>query len=164
MREEFKGNHKGTNPVEIRHRACNGVANTQLVHQPSEIQEKSFFDEVIVCVDADNALKLFQTNSWHWERKVLGNVKYLWDISVTHSDLEYMRKHYRVEYAEHLASEKRRGDEEFEKQKEFARKEFKPLYFIRSYEEDKEKVEMSFDLTNYQPQVRSPSSLPFLPY
>jgi hypothetical protein len=35
----------------------------------------------------------------------------------------------------------------------FAEDNFKPLYYIRSYPTDKLKVEMSFDLTHYQPQV-----------
>jgi hypothetical protein len=36
----------------------------------------------------------------------------------------------------------------------FAEKSFKPLYYIRSYESNRLKMEMSFDLTEYQPQVR----------
>lgn len=44
-------------------------------------------------------------------------------------------------------------DEDTHKSYEFAEKNFSPLYFIRSYPSDKKKIEMSFDLTNYQPQV-----------
>ncbi|KAF8444103.1 hypothetical protein L210DRAFT_3502733 [Boletus edulis BED1] len=66
--------------------------------------------------------------SW-LEKKILGNVKYLCEVSVTHSDLDYTNK-----------------------------KEFAPLYFIRSYPDDKKKVEMSFDLTNYQPQFKGEHS------
>ena len=33
-----------------------------------------------------------------------------------------------------------------------ARTKFQPLYFIRSYPTDKKKIEMSFDLSHYQPQ------------
>lgn len=53
-----------------------------------------------------------------------------------------------------LCSEQNKDDPERKKQFEFAEKNFAPLYFIRSYPQDKSKLEMSFDLTCYQPQVR----------
>ena len=34
----------------------------------------------------------------------------------------------------------------------FAEKNFRPLYYTMQYPEDKSKIEMSFDLTHYQPQ------------
>lgn len=36
----------------------------------------------------------------------------------------------------------------------FAEKNFRPLYYTMQYPEDKSKIEMSFDLTHYQPQFR----------
>jgi hypothetical protein len=51
-----------------------------------------------------------------------------------------------------LNSKARESDPEAQKQFEFAAKNFKPLYFIRGYPSDPKKVEMSFDLSNYQPQ------------
>ena len=71
------------------------------------------FDEVVFCCDADTCLKLLGESATWMERKVLGNVKvsmtmflfdrsltgtpqYLWDISVTHSDQEYMEKVVRM--------------------------------------------------------------------
>ena len=62
-----------------------------------------------------------------------------------------MRQYYRLHYDSSLNSS--RMDEDAKKAYELAEKEFAPLYFIRSYPDDKKKVEMSFDLTNYQPQV-----------
>ncbi len=52
-----------------------------------------------------------------------------------------------------LCSEKYKDDPERKKHLEFAEKNFAPLYFIRSYPQDRDKLEMSFDLTCYQPQV-----------
>lgn len=49
-------------------------------------------------------------------------------------------------------------DPEVQKQVKLAEKSFLPLYFIRSYPSDKKKVEMSFDLTNYQPQFKGYSA------
>ena len=37
---------------------------------------------------------------------------------------------------------------------EFASKNFRPLYYTMQYPADKSKIEMSFDLTHYQPQFR----------
>lgn len=36
----------------------------------------------------------------------------------------------------------------------FAEKNFRPLYYTMQYSQDKSKIEMSFDLTHYQPQFR----------
>lgn len=55
-------------------------------------------------------------------------------------------QHYHLEYEKSLASTKRENDEEAQKQFTFAKEHFQPLYYIRSYEEDKKKIEMSFDL------------------
>lgn len=41
-----------------------------------------------------------------------------------------------------------------EKTFEFASQKFRPLYYTMQYPEDKSKIEMSFDLTHYQPQFR----------
>lgn len=58
--------------------------------------------------------------SW-LERKVLRNVEYFRDLTVTHTDEAYMRRHNEV-------------DE-------------RAVYFIKSYEDDPSRVEMGFDLT-----------------
>lgn len=66
----------------------------------SEIEEPEpkleTFDELILACDADTSLKLLKARgaagpSW-MEGKVLGNVKYLWDVTITHNDADYMRK------------------------------------------------------------------------
>lgn len=61
------------------------------------------------------------------ERKVLGNVRYYDDISVTHVDKEYMKKNFNLH------------DDRNE------------MYFVRTYKEDPRKIEMAFDLSHYQP-------------
>jgi predicted NAD/FAD-binding protein len=55
-------------------------------------EETLEFDEMIMAVDADSALKVLGKQASWKERKILGNVKYFWDISVTHYDKEYMKK------------------------------------------------------------------------
>lgn len=95
--------------------------------------------------DADTALKLLgKTATWQ-ERQVLGNVLYLSDVTITHNDLDYMKKHYETQYRPELnaKSQGKEDDEAFD----FAEKDFRPLYYIKEYEEDRSKIEMSFDLT-----------------
>jgi hypothetical protein len=50
-----------------------------------------------------------------------------------------------------ISPEARKNAEEAFK---FADKNFRPLYYTMQYPEDKSKIEMSFDLTHYQPQFR----------
>jgi len=52
-----------------------------------------------------------------------------------------------------LRSKEHQNDRERRKKYAFAEKSFQPLYFVRSVPEDRSKIEMSFDLTVYQPQV-----------
>lgn len=57
----------------------------------------------------------------------------------------------------------RDDDPQAQEQFKKAIEDFRPLYYIRSYPGNKRKIEMSFDLTNYQPQVRErlSMSIPF---
>merc|ERR1711907_93319 len=62
------------------------------------------------------------------ERKVLGAVEYFHDVTVTHTDKQYMTKHNTVDD--------------------------RAVYFIKSHPKHPEFVEMSFDLTAYQPTLK----------
>ncbi|KAK4046052.1 hypothetical protein OIV83_006398 [Microbotryomycetes sp. JL201] len=160
--------------VTIKVRETEGTNNDQQVVNAKEEREE-VFDEIVFAGDASATLKILGDDASWLERKVLGNVLYLWDISVTHSDLDYMKKvglrfadsegscrlawaqYYNVEYDKSFESDKRKDDKEAQEQYEFASKHFRPLYFIRSYPEDKKKIEMSFDLTVYQAQFQGES-------
>lgn len=50
------------------------------------------FDELILATDADSSLKILGKEASWMERKVLGNVKYFYDVSITHHDREYMKQ------------------------------------------------------------------------
>ena len=88
------------------------------------------FDHVIMACDADNAKGILKDASF-LESRILGNVRYYRDITVTHSDTEYMSTHF--DYAPE------RGDQ----------------YFIRTYKHDPSLSEMGFDPTKYQPHLRN---------
>ncbi|PVG03214.1 FAD/NAD(P)-binding domain-containing protein [Serendipita vermifera] len=130
------------------------VKNSNTLHENESMGEirQLQFDEMILACDADTALKILGTGATSMEQRVLGNVKYLYDVSVTHCDRDYMEKYYQLDFKEDLFSSKRKEDPKELERMDYAKKNFKPLYFIRSYPADKRKIEMSFDLTNYQPQ------------
>ena len=100
-------------------------------------QKSEKFDEIIFGCDAETALKLLGSQATFIEKKVLGNVKYYNDITVTHEDLNYMHKHYELDL--------QRNDQ----------------YFVRIDPTDPEKLDMSFNLSNYQPQLMKQNRLIF---
>ena len=50
------------------------------------------FDELILAIDANSALKLLGRQASWMEKRVLGSVKYLYDVTITHNDIDYMKK------------------------------------------------------------------------
>ena len=134
-----------------------------------EEERTESFDELILACDADTSLRLLGKGASWRERKILGSVAYKWDITTTHNDVEYMRKHYELDYTDKFNAD--RTDAESKKAFAFAKENWRPLYLIKMYEQDPALIEMSFDLTNYQPQfngvsptgpddARSPASAP----
>ena len=90
------------------------------------------FDRIIFACPADVALRCLEAAkhvTW-WERRVLGSVRYYDDVTITHCDTEYMQKHYELEGGT------------------------KTDYYIYTDSKDPSKLEMSFDLGHYQPQLR----------
>ncbi|RYP60058.1 hypothetical protein DL770_010069 [Monosporascus sp. CRB-9-2] len=73
------------------------------------------------------------------------------DITITHSDSDYMKKHYENFYREDLAVGKLDGVDQTSRLS-FATGSYRPMYCIKMYPEDKSKLEMCFGTTNYQCQ------------
>jgi len=69
-----------------------------------------------------------------------------------------MKKHYQNVYSEQLAVETLSGTDQSSRC-EFAKHNFRPMYYIKMYDQDPTKLEMCFDTTNYQPQF--PERVPF---
>ena len=121
------------------------------------------YDELVMCVLADDAKKILgQTASWK-EKFVLGGALFCDDITITHSDADYFNKIYETHFNPELAAKPKSSDQE--KQLAFAKNEisknddgeaagYRPMYYTHSYAEDPKKIEMSFDCTNYQHQFR----------
>ena len=127
---------------------------------PAATTEK--YDEMVLCVLADDALKLLgKTSTWR-ERFVLGGAKFFDDITITHSDSKYFEQNYETHFQDSLcAKPKSKAQED---QIAFSKNEgqgpdnepggYRPMYYTHSYKEDMRKIEMAFDCTNYQHQFR----------
>jgi len=86
------------------------------------------FDAIVFACDAENALNVLKDPSF-MEEQTLGNVRYFNDLIVTHEDEAYMTELY-----------------ELHKDRD--------QYLVRTDSNDPTKIEMSFDLSNYQPQLK----------
>jgi hypothetical protein len=58
----------------------------------SNERQTAEFDSLVLATDANNALTILGKEASWMERHVLGGVKYLHDLTVTHTDVVYMRK------------------------------------------------------------------------
>lgn len=116
------------------------------------------YDEIVLCCLADKAKEVLgRTASWR-EKRVLGSAKFSDDTTITHNDADYMKKHYENFYREDLAVANTNGVDQTSRLN-FAAGNFRPMYYIKMYPQDKKKLEMCFDTTNYQSQF--PEHVPF---
>ncbi|KAI9677601.1 MAG: hypothetical protein M1817_006555 [Caeruleum heppii] len=132
------------------------------------------FDDLILCVLADDALKILgKTSTWR-ERFVLGGAKFYDDVTITHSDHEYFEKTYETRFDPDLCAEPKSQAQK--DQIAFSKNEaegpdgepagYRPMYYTHTYPQDPHKIEMSFDCTNYQHQFRQDhdAAKPPIPY
>ncbi|KAF5391075.1 hypothetical protein D9757_003111 [Collybiopsis confluens] len=83
------------------------------------------FDEIVFCVLADTAIRILGDQARWIEKKVLGWTKWSDDVTVTHDDLDYMKKWYEVEYNDQVAvTDLKQRDESARVER--ARKSFRP--------------------------------------
>jgi hypothetical protein len=134
---------KKRTPVEDGHNPTNG--------DPDSAETSESYDEIVLCVLADTAKKMLGQCATFKEAKVLSGAKFSDDITITHTDTAYMKKHYENFYSDERALSTLSGSDQTGRLK-WARKNFKPMYYIRGYPSDMSKLEMSFDCTNYQTQ------------
>lgn len=117
------------------------------------------YDEIVLCVLTDTAKRLLKPTITTLESLILGSAKFANDITVTHQDIDYMKRHYENFYSEDLAVTGKLNGVDMQKRCDFAKDNFKAMYLIRMYPQDLTKLEMCFDCTNYQSQF--PPSVPF---
>ncbi|PTB66589.1 FAD/NAD(P)-binding domain-containing protein [Trichoderma citrinoviride] len=144
------------------------------------------FDHLVLCVLADDALRILGKSATWREKLVLGGARFYDDLTVTHSDSEYFNKHYETRFKPELCGEPKSeaqchqiasakgepassssssspsSDQQQQQQP------FNPMYYTYTYQEDPRLIEMSFNCSNYQHQFKrkdassssSPSSSP----
>lgn len=120
------------------------------------------FDYLVMCTLADDGKRLLGKTASRKEKFVLGGAAFYDDITITHSDTDYFRKTYETDFSDKLCAKPQSKAQE--DQIKFAKNEargqddepggFRPMYFTKSYAEDPQKIEMSFDCSNYQHQFR----------
>ncbi|RSH89643.1 hypothetical protein EHS25_002194 [Saitozyma podzolica] len=110
------------------------------------------FDEIVFCVLADTAKRVLGKQARGTEKWVLGNTTWSDDVTVTHSDIDYIKKWYTIEFdKEQAVSKLGERDETARVQK--GEKEFKPMYLIKETPKDPRKLEMCFDCSAFQYQL-----------
>jgi len=130
------------------------MGNTDIDAQETEEQ----YDELVLCVLADTAKHILGTSASFPEKRILGNCKFANDITITHFDGDYIKKHYTVAYDAEQAVTNLSGVDQSHRCKE-AQQSFKPMYLVKTHAADRTKLDLCFDCSNYQAQF--PPDLPF---
>jgi predicted NAD/FAD-binding protein len=146
---------KKRTPVSDGHNPNEGETYQKDMSAPESEEQ---FDELVLCCLADTNKRLLGKSATWREKKVLGSCTFSDDVTITHNDADYMKKHYTNFYDEKQAvTTLSRVDQTT--RCEMAQKSFRPMYYIKMYPSDLSKLEMSFDCTNYQSQF--PENVPF---
>ena len=116
------------------------------------------FDQMVLCILPDKAKTILGKTAGYLEKWILGWVKFADDVTVTHFDRNYMEKYYTNHYDSLQAVENLNGRDE-RGRCTFGKNNFGPMYYIKEYQSNPDKLEMAFDCSNYQSQF--PKSLPF---
>jgi len=80
-----------TQPADLGH----SIGNSADISSSSKTE---IFDELVLCVLADDALRILSSSATWRERFVLGGAKFFDDITITHSDGAYFQKHYETKF------------------------------------------------------------------
>jgi hypothetical protein len=141
---------------------------------PGSEERQEEYDELVLCLlyvirpisgtranilpRADSARRILGESASFAEKRILGSCKFSNDITVTHSDSDYMKKHYDTRYNAEQAVTTLSGIDYTDRCKK-AESSFKPMYLVKTYPSDRTKLELCFDCSNYQGQF--PEDLPF---
>jgi len=125
--------------------------NTNLGDQDLPATEE-VFDEIVFCVLADTVTRVLGKEARTVEKAVLNRTKWSDDVTVTHNDIDYIKKYYTVEFDESQAVDKVGGRDDSARTQR-GRKEFQPMYMIKQVPADARKLEMCFDCHAFQHQL-----------
>ncbi|ETR97245.1 FAD/NAD(P)-binding domain-containing protein [Trichoderma reesei RUT C-30] len=138
------------------------------------------FDHLVLCVLADDALRILGKSATRREKLVLGGASFYDDLTITHSDSDYFNKHYETRFKPELCGEPKseaqchqiasaKGEpaspthssssysspsSEQQPEQQQQQQPFNPMYYTYTYQEDPRLIEMSFNCSNYQHQFK----------
>ncbi|BGO99092.1 hypothetical protein NBRC10513v2_000196 [Rhodotorula toruloides] len=135
---------RGRRPQPDHHNPVNGDQDL-----PEKEEE---YDELVLCVLADTAKILLGKKARWIEKRILGVPKWSDDVTVTHHDLDYIRKWYEIDFPPELAVKKLGNRDETDRY-EAGKKAFNPMYLIKECPGDPRKLEMCFDCSAFQFQL-----------
>ncbi|RAO72096.1 uncharacterized protein BHQ10_008108 [Talaromyces amestolkiae] len=149
------------NKIDEHEREQSNVTELLSDTNSEEVMEEEF-DELVLCTQAEDTLKLLGRHATWREKWVLGGARYYNDITVTHSDAKYFQSifesHYRDELCAEPTSKERKDQISFATSKPQRREDgwigFQPMYYTHAYPTHPDRIEMGFDCTNYQYQFR----------
>lgn len=116
------------------------------------------FDKIVFAVPADEAKKMLGKLATRREKYILGSVKFVDDLTITHTDNGYFQKKYETQFTDGDCAAPQTAAEE--EQIKFAKGEkgphsgFKPTYCTFSYESRRDKLELTCDLSSFQYQFQ----------
>lgn len=124
------------------------------------------FDHLVLCVLADDALRILGKSATWREKLVLGGASFYDDLTVTHSDSEYFSKQYETRFKPELCGDPKseaqchqitaaKGDSPASTSSSSrSHRPFDPMYYTYTYQQNPRLIEMSFNCSNYQHQFR----------
>ena len=142
-----KGVHVQTRP----RREAHDQHNAAEVDRDLPVADEHY-DEIVLCVLADTAKRLLGRTATFAERRVLGATKWSDDITVTHTDLDYIQRHYTIRMPDDGLPASLSGRDETARIAR-GRKDWNPMYLIKQIPSDPKKLEMCFDCSAFQYQL-----------
>ncbi|KAL8419994.1 hypothetical protein RB594_002954 [Gaeumannomyces avenae] len=166
--------------VKVAARTSKGILlQTRVVNDAGEpVSETGHeaFDDMVFCTLADDALRILGESASLRERLVLSDAKFYDDVTVTHHDHAYFNRQYETRFKNDLCASPRNDAQRQQVEVASGGKNgcpddddaadaspshpapsggqgFRPMYFTKSYDGDRSKIEMSFDCSNYQHQL-----------
>ncbi|KAL6695197.1 hypothetical protein J3F84DRAFT_376365 [Trichoderma pleuroticola] len=130
------------------------------------------FDHLVLCVLADDALRILGKSATWREKLVLGGASFYDDLTVTHHDSKYFTKQYETRFKPELCGEPKseaqchqiasaKGDSPTlgyspgpGSGSGSQHRPFDPMYYTYTYQQNPRLIEMSFNCSNYQHQFK----------
>lgn len=129
------------------------------------------FDHLVLCVLADDALRILADTATGREKRVLGSATFYDDLTVTHSDSAYFNRQYETHFKSELCAEPKSEEQchqiatakgesisSSSSSPSNSSEQFNPMYYTYTYQHDPRLIEMSFNCSNYQHQFKKSRS------